>query len=128
MFLEENETKIRKILQHFVSGTIPEYILEMAQEAVPEESIIKTTVDANDSSWEVTALVQGEDFQNYSPKISIDLTEETIKADCNCQEFFTDACKHVAALASKFLANFNLETAQEVTANKQHNWRQTFRQ
>ena len=128
MFLEENETKIRKILQHFVSGTIPEYILEMAQEAVPEESIIKTTVDANDSSWEVTALVQGEDFQNYSPKISIDLTEETIKADCNCQEFFTDACKHVAALASKFLANFNLETAQEVTANKQHNWRQTFRE
>ncbi len=127
MTVNGDESKAKKVLQNFVNNTVPNYILEMAQEIVGTDGIMKLNLNKRDQYWEVDALVQGEDFQNYSSEIGLNLSEETVNAYCNCPESFTGVCKHIAATAVKLLKQLEVEDDNEQPDRQHTDWRQNFR-
>lgn len=127
MSINGDEAQAKKVLQHYVSVTVPEYILEMAQAIVATDGgVMKVDLKKRDQFWDVDALVQGEDFQNYSSELGINLAEEKVSAYCNCPESFTGVCKHVAAAAVKLLSTLDVNSEIELGQQKT-DWRQNFR-
>ena len=123
-----DEGLIKKILQEFIHDSIPEYIVDGAQELISDGGVQKLALKKDEAYWEVEGSIQGEDFQIYSPKLTIALREENVSYMCNCPDSFSGACRHVAATAVKLLNSLEVHTDSPEQATKpRSDWRQAFR-
>jgi non-specific serine/threonine protein kinase len=123
-----DETLVKKILQEFIRDSVPEYILDSAQLLLKENTTLRLALKKSPSYWEAESRIQGDDFQIYSPKLTLALNEETVSYQCNCSDGFASACRHVAAAALKLLgalssAGDGTEAREEIRTD----WRHTFR-
>lgn len=123
-----DEASAKKLLHELVSSTIPEYIIEGSQYLLDSGGVQKISVKKGDGYWDISGTVQGEDFQIYSPKISLDFHENSTNFICNCPEAFSGACRHVGAAALKFIPSLEEDNATEAApAKPRSDWRQNFR-
>ena len=123
-----DEASAKTLLHELVSSTIPEYIIEGSQYLLDSGGVQKISVKKGDGYWDITGTVQGEDFQIYSPKISLDFHENSTTFICNCPEAFSGACRHVGAAALKFLPSLEEGNTEETApAKPRSDWRQNFR-
>ncbi|MDR0339099.1 MAG: DEAD/DEAH box helicase [Desulfovibrio sp.] len=123
-----DESLIRNMLQEFVTDAIPEYIVESARTLVAESGVQKLSLKKDNAFWEVEGNVQGDDFQNYSPKLTLALNEQSTSYLCNCPDSFSGACRHVAAAALKLLDSLEVRQKEPGESDKPRtDWRQTFR-
>lgn len=123
-----DEGLIKRILQEFIHDSVPEYIVDAARDLMSESGVQKLALKKDESFWEVEGGIQGEDFQIYSPRLTLSLREENASYHCNCPDSFSGACKHVAATALKLLGS--LEVKQESAEHQirpRTDWRQAFR-
>lgn len=114
------------LIQHFLKDSVPEYIRDAGQEIVSCGGVQKYSVHRDDEKWDVEGLVQGEDFQNYSPHLIFTLAGPQLSHSCNCHEAFMGVCRHVAALALRCCAEID-NTPQEKKEEPKIDWRQSFR-
>jgi len=118
----------RQIIEQFLHDKVPEYIREMGQDMLATSGIHKMTIHKDGDIWEAEGIIQGEDFQNYSPKFSLNLAEHTISNVCNCHDAFAGVCVHSAAVALKLTADLQEDYGVEPELPKIHtDWRQSFR-
>jgi non-specific serine/threonine protein kinase len=123
-----DEASAKKLLHELVSSTIPEYIIEGSQYLLDSGGVQKISVKKGDGYWDISGTMQGEDFQIYSPKISLDFHENSTNFLCNCPEAFSGACRHVGAAALKFIPSLEEGNTAEATPTKpRSDWRQNFR-
>lgn len=123
-----DESFIQPILQEFINDSIPEYIVDSARDTIAEGGVQKLGLKKDEAFWEVEGSIQGEDFQIYSPKLTISLNEENVSYHCNCPDSFSGACRHVAATALKLLSSLEVhEDSPEQPVRPRTDWRQTFR-
>lgn len=123
-----DETRVAGILREFQSDAIPEYIRDGVRELVAS-GFQKLNLKKSDPYWEVEGTVQGDDLQTYTAKLSIDCNEGTVTSLCNCDESFSSACRHVAAVTSKLLDTLeSSEASQDASPPvSRPEWRQSFR-
>ena len=120
------ELVVNSILRDFINDSIPDYILEMAQGIVAENGVVKLDLKKRDQYWDIDGQVAGDDFQNYTSEIGLNLSEKTINYYCNCPDSFSGVCRHVAATALKLKKSLETESGEEMPAPRT-DWRQTFR-
>jgi len=122
------ETIARALAQQFIQQSIPEYIREAGTEILGNGGVHKITIRKEADSWYVEGLVQGEDLQNYSPRITLQAEEQQCHHQCNCHEASMGVCLHVAALALRLLLDLDKEQHfQEEATRPRVEWRQSFR-
>ena len=124
--MSSDEALVKNILQSFVRNTIPEYILEGSQEIVDSGGVIKLDVHRRAQYWEAEGQVQGEELQNYSPQLGINLGDNSASAFCNCSDSFAGYCRHIGALALKVIRSFESEAEEDIPRPKT-DWHQAFR-
>ncbi|MDL2266603.1 DEAD/DEAH box helicase [Desulfovibrio sp. OttesenSCG-928-G15] len=118
---------VKHIMQEFTGDSIPEYIVDAARDMLCESGVQKIALKKDDAFWEVEGSIQAEDFQIYSPKLTISLREENVSYQCNCPDSFSGACRHVAATALKLLDSMQSRTeSAEQRQKPRTDWRQTF--
>ena len=123
-----DESLIKDMLQEFVSDAVPEYIVDSARDIISESGVQKLSLKKDAAFWEVEASIQAEDFQIYSPRLTLALQEHTTNYLCNCPDSFSGACRHVAAAALKLLDSLEARPKNEdPPARPRTEWRQTFR-
>ena len=124
-----DEGLVKKVLQEFISDSVPEYIVDSARDLFSEGGVQKIALKKGSSYWEVEGSIQGEDFQIYSPKLTLALNEETTSYLCNCPDSFSGACRHVAATALKLLSSLDVydDSEPQSVGKTRTDWRQTFR-
>ncbi|GAB7023405.1 DEAD/DEAH box helicase [Salidesulfovibrio brasiliensis] len=120
------EAIVKTILHDFIEDTIPEYILEMAQEIVATNGVSKLDLKKREQYWDIDGMVQGDDFQNYSSEVGLNLGDQTINYYCNCPESFSGVCKHVAATVLKLSHSVNSDKGEDIPTPRT-DWHQTFR-
>ncbi|MEF2230532.1 MAG: SNF2-related protein [Pseudodesulfovibrio sp.] len=120
------EQIVKSILQDFIGDSVPDYILEGAKDIVAANGVQKMDLKKRDQYWDIDGQVQGDEFQNYTSEIGLNLSEGTINYYCNCPDSFSGVCRHVAATAVKLLKSLNAESGEPVPAPRT-DWRQTFR-
>lgn len=122
------ENAARALVQLFLKDSIPEYIKDAGQEIVSGGGVQKLSIRKEAETWNVEGIVQGEDFQNYSPHLLLNLADSQSTHTCNCHEAFMGVCRHVAALALKCCTELdkNYNTQKEGQRPKVE-WRQSFR-
>ncbi|MFV0422132.1 DEAD/DEAH box helicase [Oleidesulfovibrio sp.] len=120
------ETTVKSMLQEFVTDTVPEYIIDGSHNILNSGGVLKLSLKKSGGYWDVEAHIQGDDFQNYSPKLSLNISEETINYMCNCPDSFSGVCRHVGAAALKLLSSLESSDEAEPVAPKME-WRQSFR-
>ncbi|AGW14419.1 DEAD/DEAH box helicase [Megalodesulfovibrio gigas] len=124
-----NEALLRTTLQEFIKDSIPEYILESSQYIVASGGVQKISLKKGDPFWEIEGNVQGDDFQIYSPEVTINLKERRVNYFCNCPDSFSGVCRHVGATALKFLHSLESAGDEEDAPHPlpKTEWRQAFR-
>ena len=128
MSKDRNELVARQILQNFVNNVVPEYILDSAHQVLEQGGVQRISLQQSDDYWEVEASVQGEDFQVYSPKLTLNMPDESVHFFCNCSDSFSTVCRHVGATALKFMASLEGgENSEGTSLRPKADWRQTFR-
>ena len=120
------EAKLRTLLNEFVSDSIPEYILDGSNFLLSNSGVQKISLKQRDHYWEAEGSIQGEDFQVYSPELSINIAEEDVHYQCNCADAFSGVCCHVAAFTLKLLSSLESDPKEEA-AKPRTDWRQPFR-
>ena len=80
------EQIVKSILQDFIGDSVPEYILESAKDVVASNGVSKLDLKKRDQYWDIDGSVQGDDFQNYTSEIGLNLSEQSINYYCNCPE------------------------------------------
>ena len=95
------ENAARALIQGFLKDSVPEYIKDTGQEILNSGGVHKLTIRKEGDTWDVEGIVQGEDFQNYSPHLMLNPGDSQISYNCNCHEAFMGVCRHVAATALK---------------------------
>ena len=126
MTTDNNDIKIKNIIQDFVQDSIPEYIREGADSILANNGVQKLSLKQHDQYLDVEAHIQGEDFQVYNAEIGLNLESETTNFYCNCPESFSGICRHVGAAALKFLNSLDEEN-QTDRPRPRTDWRQDFR-
>ncbi len=116
------------LVQKFIEQSIPEYIKDAGKEILASNGVSKTTIRKEGEMWIIDGLVQSEDFQQYSPIISLKLAEQQSASQCNCYEASMGVCSHVAALALRLSLELDKDRQHQEPA-EQHKieWRQSFR-
>ena len=120
------DATVKGILQHFVSDTVPEYILENAQGLVDSSGVQKLDVKKRERYWDVDGQVQGDDFQIYASELGVNLSEGTVNYYCNCPDSFSGVCRHIGAVALKVLDSLKDDSEEDVPVVRT-DWRQSFR-
>ncbi|WP_319584038.1 SNF2-related protein [uncultured Pseudodesulfovibrio sp.] len=120
------EQIVKSILQDFIGDSIPDYILESAHGIVADNGVSKLDLKKREQYWDIDGQVQGDDFQNYTSEIGLNLSDKTINYYCNCPDSFSGVCRHVAATAVKLLKSLDTESGGEMPTPRT-DWRQTFR-
>ena len=82
------ESAARALIQGFLKDSVPEYIKDTGQEILNGGGVHKLTIRKEGDGWDVEGIVQGEDFQNYSPHLLLHLGDSQISYNCNCHEAF----------------------------------------
>ncbi|TVM17298.1 ATP-dependent helicase [Oceanidesulfovibrio indonesiensis] len=121
------ESLVKSLLNDFVSDSIPEYLLEGSQYILANGGVQKLSLKKGDTFWEINGNIQGEDFQVYSPEISINLKENRISYYCNCPDSFSGVCRHIGATALKFLSSMESRDEDQAPTKPKTEWRQVFR-
>ncbi|MBQ4132229.1 MAG: SNF2 helicase associated domain-containing protein [Desulfovibrionaceae bacterium] len=127
---KNHEQLAREILNNFINGVIPEYILDISRMVLDEGCVQKVSLNQSEGYWDVEASVDGDDFQIYTPRLTINLADESVNFLCNCPDSFSGICKHVGAASLKFLASLAGGQDEEATIPALRpfaDWRQTFR-
>lgn len=124
-----DESRAASILREFQTEAVPEHIRDGARD-LAASGIQRLNLKKSDPYWDVEGTVQGDDFQAYTAKLSIDCNEGTVNPLCNCDEFFSGVCRHIAAVSMKLLET--LESAEagipgSPPPTPSPEWRQTFR-
>lgn len=119
-------TTVQSILKDFVDDSIPEHILEGAQDILSDAGVQKIDIKKREKYWDIDGHIQADDFQVYNSEIGINLDDGALNFFCNCPESFSGVCRHVGATMLKMLKSFNGEKEPEVAAPRS-DWRQTFR-
>lgn len=123
------ENAARALIQGFLKDSVPEYIKDTGQEILNSGGVHKLTIRKEGDTWDVEGIVQGEDFQNYSPHLMLNPGDSQISYNCNCHEAFMGVCRHVAATALKMFADLDKDYgAPEEPQRLNTEWRQSFRQ
>ena len=99
----DEEQIVKSILQDFIDNSIPEHILEGANEIVASNGVMKMDLKKRDQYWDIDGQIQGDDFQNYTSEVGMNLNDKTINYYCNCPDSFSGVCRHVAATTVKLL-------------------------
>jgi superfamily II DNA or RNA helicase len=120
------EQIVKSILQNFIGDSVPEYILEGAHEIVATNGVSKLDLKKREQYWDIDGQVQGDDFQNYTSEIGLNLNDRSINYYCNCPDSFSGVCRHVAATAVKLLKSLDAESGEKAPVPRT-DWRQTFR-
>ncbi len=117
------------LLEDFINDAIPEYILDDARYLVDTGSVQKINIKNEDDAWQISANVQGEDLQTYSPSLRFDADDQTFRHACNCDAESFGACRHVGALALKYMTTVMSAGAEdgESAIRPKSDWRQQFR-
>lgn len=123
----DTESRVQGLLQEFLSDSVPEYILEGAQYTLANGGVQKLSLRKSESEWEVEGNIQGEDFQVYSPTISLSLGDGYVSFQCNCPDSFSGVCRHVSATALKILESLQSGGEAEERSKPRVDWRHTFR-
>ncbi|MDD6181675.1 MAG: SNF2-related protein [Desulfovibrionaceae bacterium] len=120
---------VRELNQQFLHDAIPEYIRDMGQYTLSEGGVQKINIQQESDSWQIQGVIQGDDFQVYTPVLRFTLIDRTTKHECNCTEAFTGVCSHVAALSLRIQDEFRNDdvTAPESEAIVKKDWKQSFR-
>ncbi len=125
--MEQNEEiRVKTLLQEFVNDSVPEYILDGSQYIVSNGGVQKLSLKKGERIWDIEGNIQGEDFQVYSPELSVSLQDGNVTYNCNCPDYFSGVCRHVVATALKFLSSLESGPQQESQLPRTE-WRQTFR-
>lgn len=123
-----DEGRIKRILREFIHDSVPEYIVDAARDLMSESGVQKLALKKEELFWEVEGGIQGEDFQIYSPRLTLSLREENATYHCNCSDSFSGACRHVAATALKLLDSLEVkQESPEQLSRPRTDWRQAFR-
>jgi non-specific serine/threonine protein kinase len=128
-----DDHKILKFLQAFIHDSIPEYIMDEAQNLVNSSSVQKINFKPKEHSYEITGNVTGEDLQVFRPSMTISENEPAVASHCNCSDDnFSGCCYHVAALALQAVTT--LASAADTASSggipapqDWRDWRQSFR-
>ncbi|THB63010.1 MAG: ATP-dependent helicase, partial [Desulfovibrio sp.] len=120
------ETKVHALLQEFVSDSIPDYLLEGSHYIISNGGVQKLSLKKREGFWDVESNIQGDDFQVYSPELTLDLNQGKISYYCNCPDSFSGVCRHVGATALKLLSSMDSGDKDEPVRPKSE-WRQSFR-
>jgi len=121
------ESNVRNSLEHFINNTIPEYITDSGKVILSENGISNFLWKIENNFCHASCSVHGEDFQSYSPKITVRLEDKFVEYTCNCMEAFGSPCRHVAALAMHALTSFASSEELAEVAQIQSEWRESFR-
>ncbi len=70
-----HESTLCSALEHFIQQTIPEYITDTGKMIVAENGISNLLWHMEDTYSQASCTVHGEDFQAYSPTITIRLSD-----------------------------------------------------
>ncbi|MBQ7618344.1 MAG: ATP-dependent helicase, partial [Desulfovibrio sp.] len=118
---------VYEICQKFLQEHIPEYVRDIAQELITENGIQKIDIQEGDT-WTVRALIQGEDFQVYTPTLVFSLNDLQMHQQCTCQAAFSGSCTHVAALLLRLIEDLRAEdnNSEEESLQPQKDWKNTF--
>lgn len=123
-------SKIINILQEFIEDSIPEYILEEAQDLLERSSVQKVNLKHDGPYYEISGSVMGDDLQVFRPGISVAENEGAVTHMCNCSaDSFSGMCSHVAALALHAMNSQEKKDEGGGPAQPllKHDWRQSFR-
>lgn len=122
------ENVARSLVQGFLKDSVPEYIRDAGQDILLGGGVQKLTIHKEGEIWEAEGVVQGEDFQNYAPRLTINTAENTLSHICNCHDAFSGVCRHVAAAALKLHADLDKDYgAPPEMPRPKSDWRQSFR-
>ena len=120
------EQIVTSILKDFIGDSVPDYILEDAQAIVNNDGVVKLDLKKRDQYWDIDGQAQGDDFQNYTSEVGLNLADKTINYYCNCPDSFAGVCRHVTATAVKLLRSLESDSGEEMPIPRT-DWRQTFR-
>lgn len=116
-----------EICQNFLQDSVPEYIRDVAYQLFSDNGVQKINIQEGDP-WTCQGVIQGEDLQVYNPSLTFSISEKTAKYQCNCSDAFTGICKHVSALAFRFLEELRKDQGQtEEAPVPAVEWKQSFR-
>ncbi|MBQ7609071.1 MAG: SNF2 helicase associated domain-containing protein [Desulfovibrionaceae bacterium] len=121
------QNAVYEICQKFLQEHIPEYVRDTALEIIAENGIQKVDIQEGEN-WEARGVIQGEDFQVYTPTVKISFADLQIRHQCNCQGAFSGSCSHIAALILKLIQDLREEDKHvddEITTQTR-DWKQTF--
>ncbi len=129
--IHRDEVVARSALQAFLDGSTFEYIRESGHDIVKQKGVQRIDIGKESSIWSVSGVVQGEDFQNYSPSIKINIDDNTVHQECNCHEAATGVCRHVVALCLQLIDELEKDDvqaeAETQTQKQRQDWRQSYR-
>ncbi|MCR4667215.1 MAG: DEAD/DEAH box helicase [Desulfovibrio sp.] len=113
--------------QKFLHEHVPEYVRDIASDLIAENGIQKIDIQEGET-WNVRAVIQGENFQVYTPTIELSLLDKQIRHQCNCQDAFSGSCTHVAALLLRLLEDLRVNdtSIEEEPVQTTKDWKQTF--
>ena len=123
---QTEEKVIEHLLKEFISYTIPEYILEGSRSIISNNGVQKLSLNTREGYWDVDGQIQGEDFQVYSSEIGLNIREGSVNFYCNCPDSFSGVCRHIGAVALKFLQSMEAGGEEEAPPARA-DWRQSFR-
>ncbi|MBQ7457195.1 MAG: DEAD/DEAH box helicase [Desulfovibrio sp.] len=121
------QNAVYEICQKFLQEHIPEYVRDIALELIADNYMQKIDIQEGET-WEVRGVIQGEDFQVYTPTLQFSFVDQQVRHQCNCQEAFSGSCAHVAALMLKLLEDMREDDTrlEEESMTPVKEWKQTF--
>ena len=60
-----------KLILGFIQDTVPEYFLDEARTLANDENALRASLKRDGNYYELVGTVQGDDFQIYSPRLSL---------------------------------------------------------
>ena len=96
----------------FLHDKVPEYIRDAGSYILSESGVQKINIQEGEV-WEVKGNIQGDDFQVYTPKLDLSISDRTVQCQCNCSDAFSGVCRHVSALAQQLVDELRQEEGQD---------------
>ena len=111
----------------FLHDKVPEYIRDAGSYILSESGVQKINIQEGEV-WEVKGNIQGDDFQVYTPKLDLSISDRTVQCQCNCSDAFSGVCRHVSALAQQLVDELRQEEGQDAEDRvSSADWKQSFR-
>ena len=120
---------IRELNTAFQVDSIPEYIRDAAYYILSENGVQRININQEGDHWIVQCVIQGDDFQVYTPTLSFCLIDKNTQAHCNCADAFSGVCRHIAAASLRLTEELRSENDLDVSEAPAlfTDWKQSFR-